>query len=107
MYGTGISKTGDLLDVALQEKIINKSGAWFYYGEDQQRLGQGRENVKQYLGMHPELMLDIENAVREKHGLPLKDVDEMIEVDEPEMEEVTAENDNEDAPEQRQLEMDE
>ncbi len=107
MYGTGISKTGDLLDVALQEKIINKSGAWFYYGEDQQRLGQGRENVKQYLGMHPELMLDIENAVREKHGLPLKDADEMIEVDEPEMEEVTAENDNEDTPEQRQLEMDE
>ena len=93
--------------MALQEKIINKSGAWFYYGEDQQRLGQGRENVKQYLGMHPELMLDIENAVREKHGLPLKDADEMIEVDEPEMEEVTAENDNEDTPEQRQLEMDE
>ncbi len=67
MYGVGISKSGELLDLAVNENIIEKSGTWFSYGED--RLGQGRENVKKLLEGNPELMSKIEIQVREKLGL--------------------------------------
>lgn len=63
MYGTGISKEGSILDVAAEMNIISKSGAWYSYGED--RLGQGRENVKEYLKEHPELTGEIEQKVRQ------------------------------------------
>jgi recombination protein RecA len=63
MYGTGISKEGSILDVAADMNIINKSGAWYSYGDD--RLGQGRENVKEYLKDHPELTNEIEQKVRQ------------------------------------------
>ncbi|MFX4260829.1 recombinase RecA [Pelotomaculum propionicicum] len=63
MYGTGISKEGSILDVAAEMSIISKSGAWYSYGED--RLGQGRENVKEYLKDHPELTNEIEHKVRQ------------------------------------------
>ena len=53
MYGTGISTEGDVLDLAVEHKIVQKSGAWFSYGD--QRLGQGRENVRQFLRDNPEL----------------------------------------------------
>jgi recombination protein RecA len=63
MYGTGISKEGSILDVAADMNIISKSGAWYSYGED--RLGQGRENVKEYLKDHSELTNEIEQKVRQ------------------------------------------
>jgi len=63
MYGTGISKEGSILDVAAEMNIIVKSGAWYSYGDD--RLGQGRENVKEYLKEHPELTREIELKVRQ------------------------------------------
>lgn len=63
MYGTGISKTGCILDIATDMKIVKKSGAWFYLGEE--RLGQGRENAKKYLEENPEVMESIEVKVRQ------------------------------------------
>jgi len=67
IYGEGISKIGDLLDLAVNAKIIEKSGTWFSYGEE--RLGQGRENVKRYLMQNPEMVNIIERRVRESLGL--------------------------------------
>ncbi len=63
MYGTGISKEGSILDIAVEKNIINKSGAWYSYGED--RIGQGRENAKEYLREHPELTNEIEQKIRQ------------------------------------------
>jgi len=62
IYGEGISKVGSLIDVAVMYNIINKSGAWFSYGD--QRIGQGRENVKVFLKEHPEIMEEIDAKVR-------------------------------------------
>ena len=67
MYGEGISKDGDLLDIGAQLNLVNKSGSWYSYGET--RLGQGRENAKQYLKDHPEMLREIENAARVHHGM--------------------------------------
>ena len=63
MYGKGISREGELLDIGVKLDIIQKSGAWFGYGET--RLGQGRDNTKIYLEEHPELFAEIEKQVRE------------------------------------------
>lgn len=68
MFGKGISKEGDILDLASNENIINKSGAWFAYNDA--KIGQGRENAKIYLKENPEMMDEVENKVREKFGLP-------------------------------------
>jgi len=68
MYGTGISKEGDILDCAVQMNIIKKSGAWYSYGET--RIGQGRENAKQFLFENPEICLEIENQIRRSKNLP-------------------------------------
>ena len=67
MYGTGISWVGDLVDLGAACNIIEKSGAWFSYGGD--RIGQGRENAKQYLADHPETAKAIEARVLEHYGL--------------------------------------
>jgi recombination protein RecA len=67
MYSQGISRSGDLIDLAVNHELITKSGTWFSYGEE--RLGQGRENVKQLLENTPELMQELESKVREKIGL--------------------------------------
>ena len=67
MYGTGISREGDLVDLGVECNIVEKSGSWFSYGED--RIGQGRENAKQYLVEHPEIAADIEARVLEHYGL--------------------------------------
>jgi recombination protein RecA len=67
MFGEGISREGDILDLGAAQNIIDKSGAWFSYKSD--RLGQGRENVKSYLKEHPEIMAEIELAILEKSGL--------------------------------------
>ena len=67
MYGEGISKEGDLLDLAVDRKIVDKSGTWFAFSGE--RLGQGRENVKQFLRDNPEVMKTIEQKVRVELGL--------------------------------------
>lgn len=67
MYDRGISREGDLLDLALEDKLIDKSGSWLNYGE--LRLGQGRENAKQYLRDNPALVDEITRKVLEKRGL--------------------------------------
>src|SRR4249919_1950249 len=67
MYGEGISRTGDLLDLAVEKRIVEKSGAWFAYNGE--RLGQGRENVKQFLKDTPELFKAIDEKVRKELGL--------------------------------------
>ena len=67
MYGEGISKTGDLLDLAVDKRIVEKSGAWFAFAGE--RLGQGRENVKTYLKEHVELRTTIEEKVRKALGM--------------------------------------
>jgi recombination protein RecA len=67
MYGEGISKTGELLDLGVKSGVVEKSGAWFSY--DSQRLGQGRENSRQFLKDNPEIADAIEATVRESSGL--------------------------------------
>ena len=67
MYGEGISKYGDMLDLGVQLDIVKKSGSWFSYGEV--RLGQGRENAKIYIKENPEMAHEIENAARKHFGM--------------------------------------
>ena len=67
MYGEGISREGDLLDLAVEKRIIEKSGAWFAYGGD--RLGQGRENAKQFLKENPQIRQTIDERVRRELGM--------------------------------------
>ncbi|MEH6752384.1 MAG: recombinase RecA [Paracoccaceae bacterium] len=67
MYGEGISKTGELLDLGVKAGVVEKSGAWFSYGDE--RMGQGRENSKQYLKDNPKVALEIEDKIRASHGL--------------------------------------
>jgi recombination protein RecA len=74
MYGEGISKEGDLLDLAVDRKIVEKSGTWFAFAGE--RLGQGRENVKQFLKENPAITSAIEDRVRRELGL-IKDVKDM------------------------------
>lgn len=68
MYGAGVSREGTILDMAVEANIVNKSGAWYAYGDD--RLGQGRENVKEYFKEHSDLLDEIEQRIRDKYGLP-------------------------------------
>ena len=67
LYGQGISRTGDLVDLGVEAGIIEKSGAWFSYGTD--RIGQGRENAKAYLEQNPKVMEKLEAAILKKHGI--------------------------------------
>ncbi|HEX7529219.1 MAG TPA: recombinase RecA, partial [Thermoanaerobaculia bacterium] len=71
-YGEGISKTGELIDIGLEMKIVEKSGAWFSYGD--LRLGQGRENSKQFFRDNPDIAAEIEKKIRANLGLPTGDV---------------------------------
>src|SRR6266852_2774149 len=71
MYGEGISREGDLLDLASNNRVVEKSGAWFSYKGE--RLGQGRENSKQTLKDHPEILLRIENDVKRALGMPVRE----------------------------------
>ena len=64
IYGEGISRVGELVDIAAEQEIVQKSGAWYAY--DGNKIGQGRENAKEYLTTHPEIMQEIEAKVREK-----------------------------------------
>jgi recombination protein RecA len=64
MYGEGVSKVGEVLDLGVKAGLIEKSGAWFSY--DSVRIGQGRENAKEYLKENPDVAQRIENAIRGK-----------------------------------------
>jgi recombination protein RecA len=67
LFGEGISKSGDLIDLAVTDGILDKSGAWFSYGTE--RVGQGRENARTYLQERPKLLAEIEAKILDKHGL--------------------------------------
>ncbi len=67
MFGEGISKVGDILDLAANIGVVNKSGAWYAYNDE--KIGQGRENAKTYLKEHPEVLADVEALVRERYGI--------------------------------------
>jgi recombination protein RecA len=67
MYGEGISKAGELIDLGVKAGIVEKSGSWFSYGDE--RIGQGRENVKNYLKEFPKTAMEIEDKIRAANGL--------------------------------------
>ena len=67
MYGEGISKMGELLDLGVKAGVVNKSGSWFSYGDE--RIGQGRENAKNFLRENTHIAIDIEDRIRAAHGL--------------------------------------
>lgn len=69
MFGQGISKEGDILDIAANEGIVQKTGAWFAYNDN--KIGQGRENAKAFLKNNPEVLAEIENKVRVKFEMPV------------------------------------
>ncbi|MEG0214997.1 MAG: intein-containing recombinase RecA, partial [Hungatella sp.] len=79
MYGQGISKEGDILDLAAKENIIEKSGAWYAYGGA--KIGQGRENAKTYLRDNPAICQEIDDKVRAFYGLPSAAVIEKAQFD--------------------------
>lgn len=72
MYGKGISKEGNILDVAVNNDIVQKSGAWFSYND--QKLGQGRENAKAFLRENPSILNEIDNKIRTKYNLPISKI---------------------------------
>lgn len=74
MYGKGISQTGELIDMAVEKDIVDKAGAWYSYGDD--RIGQGRENAKQYLEDHPDIYEDIKTRVRKAYGIDKESIEE-------------------------------
>ncbi|MBC7144155.1 MAG: recombinase RecA [Thioclava marina] len=67
MYGEGISKMGELVDLGVKAGVVEKSGAWYSYGDE--RIGQGRENAKTFLREHPDIAYEIEDKIRASHGL--------------------------------------
>ena len=67
IYGEGISKMGELVDLGVKANVIDKSGSWFSYGS--QRIGQGRENAKKFLKENPAIANEIEDAIRKNAGL--------------------------------------
>lgn len=79
MYGTGISKEGNILDIAVNNDIIQKSGSWFSYNDT--KIGQGRENAKTFLKDNPGTAIEVENKIREKYNLPIikEDIQKKIE----------------------------
>lgn len=76
MYGTGISREGDILDLAVEINVINKSGSWFSF--DEMKLGQGREASKEYLKEHPDFMVQIERKVREYYHLQADSIGNVV-----------------------------
>jgi len=82
LYGTGISREGSLIDMGIEHNVINKSGAWYSYGDE--RLGQGRENVRDFLKENIQMRDEIEQKIREAAGLPLPTSEELVEEIKPE-----------------------
>jgi len=73
LYGQGISREGEIIDLGVQHKIVDKAGAWYSYNGD--RIGQGKDNVREFLRQNPELAVEIENKVREIVGVKPTSVD--------------------------------
>ena len=73
LYGEGISREGEVVDLGAESEIVNKSGAWYAYNGD--KIGQGKDNAREYLKEHPELSLEIENKIREKLGVAPRGVE--------------------------------
>src|SRR6185503_12358277 len=67
IYGEGISRTGDILDLAANLNLVEKSGAWYSYGGE--RIGQGRENARAFLKEHPEIQTDLEEKLYQHYGI--------------------------------------
>jgi recombination protein RecA len=67
MFGEGISKTGEMIDIGVKAGVVEKSGSWYSYGD--QRIGQGRENAKGFLRDNPAVAMEIEDKIRASHGL--------------------------------------
>ena len=67
IYGEGISREGEIIDMGVAQGIIEKSGAWYSYGTE--RIGQGKDNVREYLRQNPAMSVEIENLVRDKLGV--------------------------------------
>lgn len=74
MYGKGISQSGELLDMAVEKDIVDKAGSWYSYNDE--KIGQGRENAKQYLEDHPDIYSEIMTKVREAYGFDAKSLEE-------------------------------
>jgi RecA protein len=74
MYGKGISQSGELLDMAVEKDIVDKAGSWYSYNDE--KIGQGRENAKQYLEDHPDIYSEIMTKVREAYGIDAKSLEE-------------------------------
>ncbi|MBD3804783.1 MAG: recombinase RecA [Thioclava sp.] len=74
MYGEGISKMGELVDLGVKAGVVEKSGAWYSYGDE--RIGQGRENAKTFLREHPDIAYEIEDKIRASHGLEFDNMSE-------------------------------
>ena len=70
MYGAGISRLGEVIDMGVAQGLVEKSGSWFSYNGE--RIGQGKENARTFLAQHPQIALDIESRVREKLLPPTK-----------------------------------
>lgn len=83
MYGEGISQVGEIIDMASEKDIVNKSGAWYAYKRE--RIGQGRENAKKFLLEHPEMRAEIEKLVRDEYGIGDKKAVEIIAEEKDEM----------------------
>jgi recombination protein RecA len=75
MYGEGISKTGELIDLGVKAGLVEKSGSWFSYGD--RRIGQGRENAKGFLRENPEAARELEDALRKKAGILADDLTDL------------------------------
>ena len=69
LYGEGISREGEIIELGVLHKIVEKSGAWYAYNGD--KIGQGKDNAREFLRENPELAVEIENKVRESMGIPL------------------------------------
>lgn len=82
IFGHGISKEGDILDLAVEQDIVQKSGSWFSYNDE--RIGQGRDNAKKFLADNPDISSEIENKVRAAFGLPSEEGVPIITIDEDE-----------------------
>jgi recombination protein RecA len=70
LYGEGISREGEILDLGAEHNIVEKSGAWYSYGGE--RIGQGKDNAREFLREHAEMALEIENRIREKLGVAVR-----------------------------------
>ena len=69
LYGEGISREGEIIDMGVNARILEKSGAWYAYNGE--KIGQGKDNAREFLRENPEIAVEIENKVRESMGIPL------------------------------------